>query len=126
MEPVFMYWNKIKFEGESNYKKFNVNFNDGDRLDGVIFKKKKNYYITSLTTDIKIEKKLTKLEDYNKIKETSKKFNDLLKNGSESLYENIELKIQDVNDLKPIRTKRKISTKSLEFFDEETKKKKKN
>ena len=126
MEPVFMYWNKIKFEGESNYKKFNVNFNDGDRLDGVIFKKNKNYYITSLTTDIKIEKKLTKLEDYNKIKETSKKFNDLLKNGSESLYENIELKIQDVNDLKPIRTKRKISTKSLEFFDEETKKKKKN
>ena len=87
MEPVFMYWNKIKFEGESNYKKFNVNFNDGDRLDGVIFKKNKNYYITSLTTDIKIEKKLTKLEDYNKIKETSKKFNDLLKNGSESLYE---------------------------------------
>ena len=125
MEPVFMYWNKIKFEEESNYKKFNVNFNDGDRLDGVIFKKNKNYYITSLTTDIKIEKKLTKLEDYNKIKETSKKFNDLLKNGSESLYENIELKIQDVNDLKPIRTKRKISTKSLEFFDEETKKKKK-
>ena len=125
MEPVFMYRNKIKFEGESNYKKFNVNFNDGDRLDGVFFKKDKNYYITSLTTDIKIEKNLNNLEDYNKIQEISKKLNDVIKNGSEHLYENIELKIEDVNDLKPITTKRKISTKSLEFFDEKTKKKKK-
>ena len=125
MEPIFMYWNEIKFEGNNNYKKFTVNFNDEDRLDGVIFRKRKNYYIISLTTDIKIEKKLSKLADYEKIKET-KKFNELLKNGPESLYENIELKIKDVNDLEPIKTNRKKSTKSLEFFDEKTEKKKKS
>ena len=119
-----MYWNEVKFEGDNNYKKFIVNFNDEDRLDGVIFRKRKNYYIISLTTDIKIEKKISKLADYEKIKETSKKFNEVLKNGPESLYENIELKIQDVNDLQPIKTNRKKSTKSLEFFDEKTEKKK--
>ena len=119
-----MYWNEVKFEGDNNYKKFIVNFNDEDRLDGVIFRKRKNYYIISLTTDIKIEKKISKLADYEKIEETSKKFNELLKNGPESLYENIELKIQDVNDLQPIKTNRKKSTKSLEFFDEKTEKKK--
>ena len=124
MEPIFMYWNEVKFEGDNNYKKFIVNFNDEDRLDGVIFRKRKNYYIISLTTDIKIEKKISKLADYEKIKETSKKFNEVLKNGPESLYENIELKIQDVNDLQPIKTNRKKSTKSLEFFDEKTEKKK--
>ena len=118
-----MYWNEVKFEGDNNYKKFTVNFNDEDRLDGVIFRKRKNYYIISLTTDIKIEKKISKLADYKKIAETSKKFNELLKNGPESLYENIELKIQDVNDLQPIKTNRKKSRKSLEFFDVKTEKK---
>ena len=49
----------------------------------------------------------------------------MLKNGSQHLHENVELKIEDVNDLTPVKTKRKISTKSLEFFDEKTKKKKK-
>ena len=121
-----MYWNEVKFEGDNNYKKFTVNFNDEDRLDGVIFRKRKKYYIISLTTDIKIEKKISKLADYKKIEETSKKFNELLKNGPESLYENIELKIQDVNDLQPIKTNRKKSTKSLEFFDVKTEKKKKS
>ena len=49
-----------------------------------------------------------------------------MKNGPESLYENIELKIQDVNDLQPIKTNRKKSTRSLEFFDVKTEKKKKS
>ena len=125
MEPIFMYWNKIKFEGNSNYRKFNVNFNDGDKLDGVSFKKDKNYYITSLTTNIEIEKNLKKLSDYKKIQEISTKLNDVLKNGSQHLHKDIELKITDVNDLMPVKTKRKLSTKSLEFFDEKIKKKKK-
>ena len=50
----------------------------------------------------------------------------MLKNGPESLYENIELKIQDVNNLQPIKTNRKKSTKSLEFFDVKIEKKKKS
>ena len=119
-----MYWHKVKFEeNNSDYKKFNINFNDGDRLDGVFFKKDKD--ITSLSTNIKIEKDLKKLSDYKKIKEISEKLNEVLKNGSQHLHENVELKITDFNDLTPVTTKRKISTKSLEFYDEKTKKKKK-
>ena len=125
MEAVFMYWNKVKFEGADNYKIFNVNFNDGDNLNGTLFKKDKNYFITSLSVNIKIEKDLKKLSDYKKIEEISKKLNEVINKGSEYLHEDIELKINDVNELLPIKTKRKLSTKSLEFFDEKTKKKKK-
>ena len=39
MELSFMYWSELKFEDDQNYKKFNVNFSDGDRLDGVVQKK---------------------------------------------------------------------------------------
>ena len=31
MEPVFMYWNKVKYEGDDNFEKFKVTFNDGDK-----------------------------------------------------------------------------------------------
>ena len=48
MDPVFIYWPKIKFKGENNFKEFKVTFSDGDNLVGVIFKKNKDYYITSL------------------------------------------------------------------------------
>ena len=125
MEPSFMYWSKLKFEGDKDYKKFNVNFSDGDRLDGVFFRKDKKYFIISLSTNIKIEKNLKKLEDYEKLKKVSKELNDTLKNGSQYLHEDIELKIENVNELIPLKTKRKLATKSLEFFDENSKKKKK-
>ena len=125
MEPAFMYWNDAKFEGDTNFKKFSVDFSDGDRLEGVYFRKDKNYYITSLTTNIKIEQDLKKLSDYKKITEISKKLNDVIKNGSQHLYDEIELEIKDVNELLPIKTKRKISTRTLNFFDEKTKKQKK-
>ena len=120
-----MYWSKLKFEGDKDYKKFNVNFSDGDRLDGVFFRKDKKYFITSLSTNIKIEKNFKKLEDYEKLKKVSKELNDTLKNGSQYLHEDIELKIENVNELIPLKTKRKLATKSLEFFDENSKKKKK-
>ena len=120
-----MYWNKVKFEGDDNYKLFNVNFNDGDNLTGVLFKKEKNYFITSLSLNIEIEKDLKKLSDYKKIKEISEKLNEVVNKGSEHLHEDTILEINDVNELLPDKTKRKLSTKSLEFFDEKTKKKKK-
>ena len=125
MEPSFMYWSELKFDGDNNYKKFNVNFSDGDRLNGVLFRKDKKYFITSLSTNIKIEKDLKKLKDYEKIKKISKELNDILKNGGDYLHEDIELKIENVNELLPVKTKRKLATKSVEFFDENSKKKKK-
>ena len=32
-----MYWDKIKFKDNNNFKDFKVTFSDGDSLDGVIF-----------------------------------------------------------------------------------------
>ena len=120
-----MYWNKVNFKGDDDFKKFGVKFSDGDRLSGVLFQKENNYFITSLSTNIKIEKDLKKLEDYEKIKKSSKELNDVLKKGSDSLYENVILKIENVNDLQPVKTKRRLSTKTIEFLDESSKKKKK-
>ena len=39
MDPVFMYWNKINFIGNDIFKKFMVEFSNGDRFDGVLFQK---------------------------------------------------------------------------------------
>ena len=45
MEPVFMYWDKIKFEDNNNFKDFKVKISNGDGvlngLNGVFFKKTK-------------------------------------------------------------------------------------
>ena len=38
MEPIFMYWNKIKFEDNDNFKDFKVKFSKGDNLVSVFFK----------------------------------------------------------------------------------------
>ena len=124
MDPVFMYWNKINFIGNDIFKKFMVEFSNGDRFDGVLFQKENDYFITSLSTNIKIEKDLTKLEDYDKIKKISDELNDVLNKGSDSLNEDIKLKIENVNDLEIVKTKRKLSTKTIEFLDKTIKKKK--
>ena len=125
MDPVFMYWNKINFIGNDNFKKFMVEFSNGDRFNGVLFQKENDYFITSLSTNIKIEKDLTKLEDYDKIKKISDELNDVLNKGSDSLNEDIKLKIENVNDLEIVKTKRKLSRKTIEFLDKTIKKRNK-
>ena len=77
MEPVFIFFNKINFTGGDDFKKFSVEFSNGDKFDGVLFRKENDYYITSLSSNIKIEKDLKKLEDYEKIKKLSKELNDV-------------------------------------------------
>ena len=127
MEPTFMYWHEVKYIGDSNFKKFKVKFNDGGKLDGAIFKKDKDYFITSLSTNVKLKKNLLDLDDYKKIEEVSKKSNEILKNGVDHLHEDLilEVDLKGVDDLSADKSKRKLSVKSLDFFDEKTKKKKK-
>ena len=126
MDPVFIYWSKIKFKGENNFKEFKVTFSNGDNLDGVIFKKNKDYYITSLSANININKDLKELKDYEKIKEISKILNSIIEKGILHLYKDMKLDInlKNIDKLTPDKTKRRLSVKSLEFFDEEIKKKK--
>ena len=126
MEPVFMYWNEIEYVGDDNFKKFVVQFNDSDKLNGVVFRKDRDYFITSLSTNVKFNKDVKVLDDFKKIIEVSKKANEILKNGVDHFHENftLEADLAGVNDLTPNKTKRKLSVKSFNFFDEKTKKEK--
>ena len=126
MEPVFMYWNDVKYVGENDFKKFKLQFNDSDRLNGVIFKKDRDYFITSLSTNVKLDKNVKDLDDFKKISEVSKKANEILTNGVDHFHENFTLKanLANIDDLVPDKTKRKLSIKSFNFFDEKTKKEK--
>ena len=104
-----MYWNKIKFKGEDNFNEFKVTFSDVDNLDGVIFKKEKDYFITSLTANVKINKNLKDLQDYKKIEEISKRSNTIIEKGITHLYKDIllEINLNDIDDLLPNKTKRR-------------------
>ena len=93
MEPVFMYWDKVKFEDNNNFKDFKIKFSNGDSLDGVIFKKNKDYYITSMSAFIALEKNLKELKDYETIKKLSEISNAILENGIEHLYEEKKLEL---------------------------------
>ena len=126
MEPTFMYWNDVKYVGDNNFKKFKVEFNDSDKLNGVIFKKDKDYFITSLSTNVQLKKNVKDLSDFEKIEEVSKKSNEILTNGSDHFHEDVilDVDLEGVDDLLPDKTKRKLSTKSFNFFDEKSEKKK--
>ena len=120
-----MYWDKVKFEDNNNFKDFKVKFSNGDSLDGIIFKKNKDYYITSMSAFIALEKNLKELKDYDTIKKISEISNAILENGIEHLYEEkkLELVSEKKLDLQPYKNKRKLSVRVLEFLDEKTKKK---
>ena len=126
MEPTFMYWNDVKCVGDNTFKKFKVQFNDSNRLNGVIFRKDRDYFIISLSTIVKLNKDIKNLEDFKKIDEISKKANEILTNGVDHFHGDftLEADLDGVNDLIPDKTKRKLSVKSFNFFDEKTEKKK--
>ena len=79
MEPVFMFWDEIEFKGDKNFKEFRVTFENNNDSNGVIFKKEKNYFITSLTANIKIKEGLNGLKDYDKLKKISDVANEIEK-----------------------------------------------
>ena len=121
-----MYWDKVKFDDNNNFKDFKVKFSDGDSLNGVFFKKNKDYYITSMSAFISLEQNVKELKDYEKIKKISELSNAILENGFEHLYEEKKLELifeeQKIN-LTPDKSKRKLSLRVVEFFYERTKKK---
>ena len=79
MDPVFIYYNKVNFQND--YKVFKVDFSDGDNLQAVLFKKNRDYYITSMSCFITLEQDLKELTHYDDIKKISEISNKILKNG---------------------------------------------
>ena len=65
MKPTFIYYNNLTFD---EGKKFSVDFSDEDSLEGVVFKKNKDYYITSMACYMDLTVDITKLPNYAKIK----------------------------------------------------------
>ena len=51
MEPIFIYYNNLKFEEN---KKFTIEFSNEDRLQGIMFRKTKDDYLTSMSCFIQI------------------------------------------------------------------------
>ena len=121
-----MYWNKVKFKNSDNFKEFKVTFGNGDLKTGVVFKKNRDYFITSLSANIELEKNLKELRNYDQIKKISEISNSVLENGIGHLNKdkNLEINLENKIDLTQDKTKRKLSIKTLEFLDEKTKKKK--
>ena len=125
MEPIFIYFDKVKFDN-SSLKTFTITFSDGDLLDGVLFKRTNDYYITSMTSSITIEKDLKELKDYDNIKKISDIANQYLKNGINhfkslpSLSSSLFNKINE--DLVQDKTKEALSIVQIAFIDLNTKK----
>ena len=96
MDPVFIYYDKVNFQND--YKVFKVDFSDGDNLQAVLFKKNRDYYITSMSFFITLEQDLKELTHYDDIKKISEISNKILKNGIEHLYEEkvLEVILEDV------------------------------
>ena len=69
-----------------------MNFSDEDRLQGVVFKKSKDYYLTSMSCFIEIMNNLSKLGHYDEIKKISELSNKILKDGVDHLYDKKKLK----------------------------------
>ena len=126
MDPVFIYYNKVNFQND--YQVFKADFSDGHNLQAVLFRKNIDYYITSMSCFITLEQDLKELTHYNDIKKIFEISNKILKNGIEHLYEEkvLEVILEDVGqkfEFQPEKSKRGLSVRAVEFFDEDTKRK---
>ena len=124
MDPVFVYYDKVKFQNE--YKIFSIDFSDGENLQAVFFLKNRDCYITSMSCFIKIPQDLTELNHYEDIKKISEICNKIFKNAVEHLYEEKKLEvIFDNSNLEflPEKSNRGLSLQAVEFFYYVTKRK---
>ena len=123
MDLIFIYYNDLKFQDN---KIFTIEFSNVDRLDGVLFKKKKDCYLVSMSCFIEITNDLSKLTHYNDIKKISNLLNSILKNGVNHSYEekNLEVTFNNVKiELTSEKSNRALLVEVVEFFDYVTKQK---
>ena len=122
MEPVFIYFDKVKFD-DTNFKIFTIKFSDGDLLDGVLFRKTNDYYLTSMTSSITIQQNLKELKDYSDIKKISDISKAYLKNGVDYyqtfplISSSIFTELFPYKKLLPDKSKRGLSVVRIDYFD---------
>ena len=99
MEPTFIYYNNLTFNDE---KKLSINFSDEDLLQGVVFKKNKDYYITNTTCYVDLTVDVTKVPTYAKIKQTlNLQLQLILRGGIDFGYGKKELILEKISGSKP-------------------------
>ena len=117
MEPTFIYYSNVTFNSE---KKFSINFSDEDWLEGVVFKKNKDYYITSMTYYVDLT------PNYAKIKQTPDLANAILRGGIDFGYGRKELTLGKTSrsnlKFRSDKSRRDRYLKDVEFFYIENKK----
>ena len=79
MEPAFTYYNNLKFD---KHKKLTISFSNEDLLKDVVFRKNRDYYISSMSCADNI----TKLPKYDKIKEIHNLATVILRGGIDFAY----------------------------------------
>ena len=90
MDPVFIYYNNLEFQDN---KIFSINLQGifSINLQGILFRKSRDYYLTSMSCFIEITNDLSELEHYDNITKISALSNKILKNRVEHLYEEKEI-----------------------------------
>ena len=83
MESIFIYYNNLNFDQDKN---FTLEFSDSDKLDSVILQKNKEYHIRSMPCYVDFTNDVTKLPQFDKIKEISDLENAILADGVDFGY----------------------------------------
>ena len=89
MEPLFIYYNNLSF---NQNKRFTLEFSDNDLLERVLFRKNKDYYITSMSCYVDLTVDVTKLPQSNQIKKNSDLANAILPDGVDFGYKKMPCK----------------------------------
>ena len=123
MEPTFIYYNNLTFDDEN---KFSIDFSNKDTIEGVVFKKNNDYYITSMTCYVDLTVDITKLPNYAKIKQTSDLANAILGGDIDFGYSRKELVLGKTSGsnlkFRSEKSRRDQYLEGVEFFDYESKK----
>ena len=107
-------------------KEVSINFSDEDSLEGVVFKKNKDFYITSMTCYVDLTVDITKLPNYAKIKQASDLATAILRGGVDFEYDKKELMLRKTSGSSLLfwsgKSRRDQYLEDVEFFDIENKK----
>ena len=117
MEPTFIYYNNLSIDQN---KRFALEFSDDDLLEGVLFRKSKDYYITSMSCYVDLTIDVTKLPQSDKIKEISDLVNAILAEGVDFCYKKNAIQTTyggEINTFKINKINWSKYMDNIEFFD---------